>query len=170
MVNSLSLPDRPERRFRPSYLKPEDPESLQLVSPRVGGKAEWIAGGSFLLIASSLYLFLYWIPYGGISTPATRTKAAAYVKQLLLGCSAYAADHEDGAYPLHLGVLYPDYVDTPEIFFAQDSDGKDIPILYYPGFTRASDPEAILIEHPVQYGGNRIIATVGGQVQSDPVD
>lgn len=122
------------------------------------------------MIALSLYLFLYWIPYGGIATPATETKAVLYVKQLLLGCSAYAADHEDGAYPPHLRALYPDYVDTPEIFFAQDSDGKDIPILYYPGFTRTSDPEAILIEHPVRYGGNRIIGTVGGYVLHVPGD
>jgi hypothetical protein len=150
-------------------MKPTDPESVELFQPGVRGKAKWIAGGALFLIALALYFSLYWIPYGGIATPATEIKAVSYVKQLLLACRAYAADHE-GAYPPNLGVLYPDYVDVPEIFFAQGPDGNDIPILYYPGLIETSAPDAVLIEHPVQYSGHRIIGTAGGRVLRDPVD
>ena len=150
-------------------MKTEAPEPPLFIPHSKGGKAGWIAGGSLILISLTLYLFSYWIPYGGIATPATEIKAISYVKQLLLACRAYAADHE-GVYPPNLGALYPDYVDVPEIFFAQDLSGNDIPILYYPGFIETSASDAVQIEHPVQYGGHRIIGTVGGNVLREPVD
>lgn len=150
-------------------MKPANQESSGSDPASRGGTTGWIIGGSLVALAAALYFGLYLIPQGGISTPATETKAVLYVKQLVHGCRAYASDHE-GVYPPNIEALYPDYIDVPEVFLTEDSGGKEIPLRYYPGLTESSDPDVILIEHPVPYRGNRIVGTVGGLILRVPID
>jgi hypothetical protein len=103
-------------------------------------------------------------PYNGPSAPAKRTKAINHVKQLLLGCRAYAADHE-GAYPSSLETLYPDYIDLKDFFHVPDDSGILIPMIYHTGHKDLDEPHAILIEHPLLFDRRRIVGYVGGHVQ-----
>lgn len=108
-------------------------------------------------------------PFNGISEPATRTKAINQVKQLLLGCRAYAADHE-GAYPSSLESLYPDYIDLKDFFHVRDDRGALIPMIYHSGHKDLGEPRAILIEHPILFDGRRIVGHVGGHIQEVVVE
>ena len=107
--------------------------------------------------------------YSGISAPATRTKAINHVKQLLLGCRAYAADHE-GSYPPTLEGLYPDYIDLKDFFHVRDDRGALVPMIYHPGHKDLGEAGAILIEHPLLFDGKRIVGYVGGHVQEVVVE
>lgn len=104
-----------------------------------------------------------------IAERSPRTKALNDVKQLLLGCRAYAADHE-GPYPPTLDALYPDYIDHKDFFHVHDHRGTRIPFIYHPGQKDLGEPRAILIEHPILFDGRRIVGYVGGHVQEVVVE
>ncbi|NLT71757.1 MAG: hypothetical protein GXX91_13860 [Verrucomicrobiaceae bacterium] len=97
---------------------------------------------------------------------AHEANAVAAIKHVLHACRAYAADHDDGAYPPNLATLVPDYLDEATALFVDDGSGEKLPLLYFPGFHTDSDPGAILIECPVQYTKNRIVGEVGGHVEA----
>ncbi len=110
--------------------------------------AAWIA---LLLVGAFVALSI--IPSrSGIAERTTRTRAVNHVKQLLLGCRAYAADHVE------------------EIFHAVGERGGILPdrILYHPGHTDTGEAKAVLLEHPGEFKGKRIVGYVGGHVAEIP--
>src|SRR5690554_70984 len=91
-----------------------------------------------LLISSFLPLF------GRMTPRAHEANAVAAIKNVLRACRAYAADHDDGAYPPNLAALVPDYLDDATPLFVDNGSGEELPLLYFPGFHSDSDPGAIL--------------------------
>lgn len=109
------------------------------------------------------------VPYkSGISERSPRTRELNRVKSLLLACRAYAADHEGELYPPSLESLYPDYIDLKDFHLAPDKSGAKVPVLYHPGYTSA-DQGAIVLEHPLDFNGKRIVGYVGGHVTAERI-
>jgi|GEM_PF-1279775 hypothetical protein len=109
------------------------------------------------------------VPYGGgISERSPHTRELNRVKSLLLACRAYAADHEGEIYPPSLESLYPDYIDLKDFHLAPDNNGSKVPVLYHPGYTSA-DQGAVVLEHPLDFNGKRIVGYVGGHVTEERV-
>lgn len=113
-----------------------------------------------ILIAAGLFLSIQNTPSGR----STVVGAVNDVKQLVLGCRAYAADN-NGNYPPSLSVLYPDYIDHRPLFEGLDERGKNkSPMIYHPGLTNTSNSGTQLIEHPFTFGGKKVIGYANGQV------
>lgn len=89
--------------------------------------------------------------------------AVNQVKQLLLACRAYAADHE-GRYPPALDALFPDYLDHKEALRIQNEMSPPLTLIYHPDKTEHDDPRSVLIEFPVVYEGKRVVGYVGGHI------
>ncbi|MDF1741163.1 MAG: type II secretion system protein [Verrucomicrobiales bacterium] len=105
----------------------------------------------------------------GVSERAPVTIAYNNVKQLLLGCRAYAADNE-GKYPANLKILYPYYIDHLPLFEGQDvKSGKKSPMIYFSGLTDTSPSRSPLIEHPFTFKGKKVIGFAGGHVTMEKV-
>ena len=116
-----------------------------------------------VLIGASL------VPYGGgISERSPQTRELNRVKSLLLACRAYAADHEGGIYPPSLENLYPDYIDQKDFHLVPDNSGSTVPVIYHAGYTSA-DQSAVVLEHPHDFNGKRIVGYVGGHVTEERV-
>lgn len=122
-----------------------------------------VAGIATVILSISLINPMQYVSIG-IITRSRAVKEVSYVKQLLLGCRAYAADNE-GKYPPQLKDLYPDYVDYLFLFEGQDTKRKNKrPMIYYPGLTNTSNSRAPLIEHPFTFEDKKIIGFAGGHV------
>ncbi len=120
----------------------------------------------FALPTLAILLLWSFLPSGSsISHRSPRTAALNQIKQILIACRAYAADHEGGLYPPLLDALYPDYIDDERLFYALDKQGNRIPIIYHPGFKDTDDPRPLLIEHPIHFGTKRIVGYVGGHIE-----
>ena len=79
------------------------------------------------------------------------------VRQLVLGCKAWAADN-DGEFPPGLESLVPEYLDALELLiWPAQSGGGRLPFVYRPGHTEAGDPETILIAAPEPMAGERVV-------------
>src|SRR5690606_17908468 len=115
----------------------------------------WIA-----LAVVSAPLLWHFLTTPRIAERSPRVAAVNQVKQLVLACRAYAADHE-GPYPPTLGALYPDYIDDLDHLFAIDEKGRKRILIYHPGFRDTDNPRPILIEHPNRFGTKRIAGYVG---------
>ncbi len=90
------------------------------------------------------------------------------MKTLLLGCRAYAADHE-GVYPPSLEILYPDHIDQEGFHLVRDESGSRVPVVYHAGYKDSDDPREVLIEHPLELKRKRILGYAGGTAVEVPV-
>jgi hypothetical protein len=102
------------------------------------------------------------------------------LKQLGLACSLYA-DNFGGSFPTNLSTLYPDYVNSLDIFICPSCKPKvtETDVLnnfticyeYVSGLTKKNDPECLLIydregNHRIgHHKGDRNILFVGGYVR-----
>ena len=117
-----------------------------------------------IIFVGLLCVTLYLPMQSGVAERAPVIIAVNEIKQLLLGCRAYAADNE-GNYPPQLSVLYPDYVDHLPLFEGQDESGENkLPIIYYPGYTDTSPSRTPIIEYPFTFDGKKVIGYAGGHV------
>lgn len=133
-------------------------------------RSEKILRFAVVLFAGILLVMLFLPAFGRMSPGARESKAAAAVRILLLACRDYAADH-NGAYPPDLASLFPEYIDSEEPLRADDGSGEALPMIYVPGLASSSDPETIVIEHPVRHTGKRVVGNIGGYVRAvDPAD
>ena len=124
----------------------------------------WGMPVAVICVAGLLCASLYFPKHNGIAERSPGTRALNDIKQLLLGCRAYAVDHE-GKYPPNLKALYPDYIDHLAIFEGLNHEfTKKQPMTYFPGLTDTSDPKAPLIEHPFTFKGRKITGYAGGEV------
>lgn len=122
----------------------------------------------FFLVVIAIGCSLFYPAFSSISERSPRTKAFYTVKTLLLGCRAYAADHE-GVYPPSLEILYPDYIDQEGFHLVRDESGSRVPVVYHAGYKDSDDPREVLIEHPLELKRKRILGYAGGTVVEVPV-
>jgi len=104
-------------------------------------------------------------PYSGALHGSRLVKNLGIVKSLILACRAYASDSE-GKFPASLEALYPDYVDSKELFLYDDGHTERARFLYYAGGI-ASDPftsEIIIVSPHPSKKGKRIVGFADGHV------
>ena len=106
-----------------------------------------------LLIASPLFR--------STAPRSPRIVAANNARLLLLGCRAFAGDHDEN-YPKTLDELYPDYVDDKELFFCDDKKGRREKFIYLPGFNTTSQAREPIIVSPFAFPKNRVIVGYAG--------
>ncbi|MCF6314257.1 MAG: hypothetical protein L3J39_17545 [Verrucomicrobiales bacterium] len=121
--------------------------------------------GLGLLLAGVVPILM--IPaYEGIQHVSGPTRELNQVVQLILACRTFAADY-DGAFPIKLKDLYPDYIDQKDFFEAYDANRRNLgALIYFPGKSDSSFSRSILLAYPVAIDNSRIVGFVGGQVTS----
>ncbi len=92
-------------------------------------------------------------------------KQRKIIKQLVLACYSYAAEHE-GNFPETLEKLFPAYLTDITFFKARDeSGGKMEPYIYFPGLCNTSFSKAPLVVSPFVFEQKRMVGFVGGHVK-----
>lgn len=92
-------------------------------------------------------------------------KQRKIIKQLVLACYSYAAEHE-GNFPETLEEMFPAYLDDVTFFEARDErGGKMESYIYFPGLSNTSFSKAPLVACPFVSEQKRMVGFVGGQVK-----
>ncbi len=112
-----------------------------------------------LLIAcfAILGIILGGVQYSGKLDASRLVKNVGIVKSLILVCRTYASEYE-GKFPVSLDALYPDYVDTRELFSYDDGQVEPAKFLYFAG------DSIIMIVSPHPSKGKRIVGFSDGHV------
>lgn len=116
-----------------------------------------------------LLLLSLFVPSKSCPPLSPQSKAVNQMKQLSLGCRAYAADW-DGELPPTLETLYPDYIDVADFFYAIDKSGEKIPIIYRHPHLAEESERLPLLEWPIPLGDKKLIAYKGGHVTEERVE
>ncbi len=104
--------------------------------------------------------------YNGVQRRANEAKEMNAIKQVMLACRVYAADHE-GRFPESLAALVEKEYLPESIIEPPSAPGSTL--LYRPGLTDEADPGEILLASPVS-SRRRIVGFSGGNVEAIPED
>jgi len=83
--------------------------------------------------------------YNGIQDRGARTKDISDIGMIWVGCLAFASDN-DGQYPKDLRELYPNFLESEELFKPRDGSLPGIDrFSYRPGLTNASQKQVFIL-------------------------
>lgn len=114
------------------------------------------------LVAVGIVASISMPAYNGIQERGKRIKEISEVRMLVLGCMNYA-EANDGNYPDSLQELYPEYLDTKELFEPWGNLSSKVDYYSYrPGLTNRSPIEPLVIgpEHTIK----RVVGYTDGTV------
>jgi hypothetical protein len=145
---------------QPRHLIPPDSLPEEAGRRKPSGKLALLIVLGFLLLISLPAL----IPNSGPKPEAKRTKFLSQMKGVFPALRMYADDH-DGKFPALLTDLEPNYLaegSLARLTFKDNTSGKFVEPVYFPGYTASTPPGTILLGSTLSGGRYRVVVYADG--------
>ena len=136
---------------------------------KLGGKGMAITGivASFFWLLVSLGLVVVAFPtFNNVRESGYQARNKSYAQQIILGCRVYASDNQ-GNFPDSLDDLYPDYINSKDIFLHKDINSNSERFVYYPG-AATGQQRRIVVASPTPIKGELVVGYSDGVIEAIP--